>query len=136
MDTNIHLRFVGTDARPSNNGLTQTLGLEECLEPSRAFASILKSRTAYVIHKVCTILELFREGREATKSNRASLVVDVHRVETANNRRQDVGVRDHADQFAIFLDHRETSKLEALETGQDCLKGVMSMQRDHIAYHD
>src|SRR5450756_2568967 len=78
MDTNIHLCFVGADARPSNNGLTKTLGLEERLKPSRAFASILKSYTAYVIYKVCTVLELVREGREAAEGNRASLVVDVH----------------------------------------------------------
>src|SRR5450756_1485264 len=97
MDTNIHLRFVGADARPSNNGLAETLALEERLEPSRAFASILKSRTAYVIHKVRTVLELFREGREAAEGNRASLVVDVHRVKTAHDRRQDVSVCNHTD---------------------------------------
>src|SRR5450830_1828305 len=96
MDTNIHLRFVGADARPSNNGLAETLVLEVRLEPSRAFASILKSRTAYVIDKVCAVFELFREGREAAEGNRASLVMDVHRVEAANDRRQNVGVRDHA----------------------------------------
>src|SRR5450759_1133730 len=135
MDTNIHLRFIGADTRLSYNGLAETLGLEKRLEPSRAFASILKSYTAYVIHKVCTVLELFREGREAAEGHRASLVVDVHRVETANDRRQDVGVRDHAHQLAIFLDHWETPELEALETRQDCLKGVMSTERDNIACH-
>src|SRR5664280_213769 len=96
MDTNVYLCFVSADTCPPNNGFAEPLALEERFKPSRAFASILKSGTADVIDKACAVLELLRERREAAEGNRASLVMDVHRVEAADDRRQNVSVRDHA----------------------------------------